>query len=55
MFGVAFYRDCAELLVSLHSTAAESKLRAVYKKFSNEKRSAVALVSPAKSLSSESP
>ncbi|KAF3453137.1 hypothetical protein FNV43_RR03572 [Rhamnella rubrinervis] len=47
--------DCAELLASLHSTAAESKLRAVYKKFSSEKRSAVALVSPAKRLSSESP
>ncbi|KAF3455262.1 hypothetical protein FNV43_RR05710 [Rhamnella rubrinervis] len=42
--------DCAELLASLHSTAAESKLRAVYKKFSSEKRSAVALVSPAKSF-----
>ncbi|KAH7541986.1 hypothetical protein FEM48_Zijuj02G0025400 [Ziziphus jujuba var. spinosa] len=46
--------DCAELLVSLHSTAAESRLRAVYKKFSSEDRNAVALLLPASSLLSES-
>ncbi|KAL5580298.1 hypothetical protein UlMin_012740 [Ulmus minor] len=47
--------DCANLLVGFHSAAAESKLRAVYKKFSNIERGAVALHSPAKSLSVNSP
>ncbi|XP_022730790.1 G2/mitotic-specific cyclin S13-7-like isoform X2 [Durio zibethinus] len=42
--------NCAKLLVKLHSKAAESKLKAVYRKFSSPDRSAVALLSPAKSL-----
>ncbi|KAB2615284.1 G2/mitotic-specific cyclin S13-7 [Pyrus ussuriensis x Pyrus communis] len=40
-------KDCAKVLVTLHSAAAESKLKAVYKKFCSPKRSAVALLSPA--------
>ncbi|XP_050236720.1 G2/mitotic-specific cyclin S13-7-like [Mercurialis annua] len=44
-------RDCAKLLVKFHSAAAESKLKAVHKKFSSEKRGAVALLSPAKCFS----
>ncbi|KAE8037334.1 hypothetical protein FH972_009928 [Carpinus fangiana] len=47
-------KDCAELLVSLHSAAAESKLKAVYRKFSCSDRGTVALLTPAKSLSSKS-
>ncbi|GLT58722.1 hypothetical protein SLA2020_315920 [Shorea laevis] len=42
--------DCAKLLVKFHSTAAEGKLKAVYRKFSGANHSAVALLSPAKSL-----
>ncbi|KAK7276640.1 hypothetical protein RIF29_17783 [Crotalaria pallida] len=44
-------RDCAKIMVNLHSAAPESKLRGVYKKFSSSERSAVALVTPAKNLS----
>jgi hypothetical protein len=47
-------RDCAGLLVSLHSAAAEGKLKAVHRKFSSSDRGAVALLTPAKSLSSKS-
>ncbi|XP_059430008.1 G2/mitotic-specific cyclin S13-7-like [Corylus avellana] len=47
-------KECAELLVSLHSAAAESKLKAVYRKFSSSDRATVALLTPAKSLSSKS-
>ncbi|KAG2670949.1 hypothetical protein I3760_14G110400 [Carya illinoinensis] len=47
-------KDCAELLVSLHSAAAESKLKAVYRKFSCSERGAVALQIPAKGLPSKS-
>ncbi|KAJ6984896.1 hypothetical protein NC653_023014 [Populus alba x Populus x berolinensis] len=47
--------DCAKLLVHFHTAAAESKLKAVYKKFSSADRGAVALLTPARSLSSESP
>lgn len=43
-------RDCAKLLVQCHSAAAESKLKAVYKKFSSEDYGAVALLTPARSL-----
>ncbi|GAB4850546.1 G2/mitotic-specific cyclin S13-6, variant 2 [Ancistrocladus abbreviatus] len=43
-------KDCAKLLVGLHSMAPESKLKAVYKKFSKPDFGAVALRSPAKSL-----
>ncbi|XWS52650.1 hypothetical protein CRYUN_Cryun11dG0089100 [Craigia yunnanensis] len=42
--------NCAKLLVKFHSTAAESKLKAIHRKFSSPDRSAVALLSPAKSL-----
>lgn len=47
-------KDCAGLLVSLHSAAAEGKLKAVHRKFSSSDRGAVALLTPAKSLSSKS-
>uniref|UniRef100_A0A2N9H954 B-like cyclin n=1 Tax=Fagus sylvatica TaxID=28930 RepID=A0A2N9H954_FAGSY len=40
--------DCAKLLVSCHSAAAESKLKVIYRKFSNPERGAVALFTPAK-------
>ncbi|KAL5764476.1 hypothetical protein ACOSQ2_017070 [Xanthoceras sorbifolium] len=43
-------RDCAKLLVKYHSAAAESKLKAVYRKFSSPDRSGVALLTPAKTL-----
>ncbi|KAL9458541.1 hypothetical protein AB3S75_007414 [Citrus x aurantiifolia] len=43
-------RNCAKLLVKFHSAAAESKLKAVYKKFSSLDCGAVALLKPAKSL-----
>ncbi|XP_042493345.1 G2/mitotic-specific cyclin S13-7-like isoform X2 [Macadamia integrifolia] len=42
--------DCAKLLVSFHSSAAESKLKGVYKKYSSPERRAVALLPPAKNL-----
>lgn len=42
--------DCAKLLSGFHSAAAESKLKAVYRKFSKPERGAVALVTPAKSI-----
>jgi hypothetical protein len=47
-------RDCAKLMVSFHSEAPESKLRAIYKKFCSTDRCAVALRTPAKNLSAES-
>ncbi|GAU21666.1 hypothetical protein TSUD_251500 [Trifolium subterraneum] len=43
-------RDCAKLMVSFHSEAPESKLRAIYKKFCSTDRCAVALRTPAKNL-----
>ncbi|XP_062082335.1 G2/mitotic-specific cyclin S13-7 [Humulus lupulus] len=46
--------DCAKLLVGFHSGAAESKLKAVFKKYSSTKSGAVALHSPAKGLLAES-
>ncbi|XP_043690912.1 G2/mitotic-specific cyclin S13-7-like isoform X1 [Telopea speciosissima] len=42
--------DCAKLLVSFHTRAAESKLKVVYRKYSNPQRGAVALLPPAKFL-----
>ncbi|XP_027938889.1 G2/mitotic-specific cyclin S13-7 [Vigna unguiculata] len=45
-------RDCAKILVNLHATAAESKLRAVYKKYSSSDCCCVALRSPAKNMTS---
>lgn len=43
-------KECARLLVSFHMAAPESRLRAVYKKFSKPVNGIVALRSPAKSL-----
>ncbi|CAN8237160.1 unnamed protein product [Cochlearia groenlandica] len=42
--------DCSKLLAFLHSRCGESRLRAVYKKYSKAENGGVALVSPAKSL-----
>ncbi|XP_059295858.1 G2/mitotic-specific cyclin S13-7-like isoform X1 [Lycium ferocissimum] len=42
--------ECAKLLVSYHSEAANHKLKVIYKKYSSSERGAVALLSPAKSL-----
>ncbi|CAN4118379.1 unnamed protein product [Withania somnifera] len=42
--------ECAKLLVSYHSEAANHKLNVIYKKYSNSERGAVALLPPAKSL-----
>ncbi|KQK10215.1 cyclin-B1-1 [Brachypodium distachyon] len=39
--------DCAKILVTAHATAPESKLRVVYKKYSNEKLGEVSLRPPA--------
>ncbi|XP_010543801.1 PREDICTED: cyclin-B1-3 isoform X1 [Tarenaya hassleriana] len=46
--------DCSKLLTFIHSKAEESKLRAVWKKYSRSERGAVALVAPANSLLSGS-
>lgn len=43
-------KECAKLLVYLHSKAGESKLQAVHRKYSNSQRGRVALLTPAKSL-----
>ncbi|KAL7084685.1 hypothetical protein ACP275_14G236900 [Erythranthe tilingii] len=42
--------ECSKLLVSFHSGAAENKLKAVCRKYSNPERNAVALFPPAKIL-----
>uniref|UniRef100_A0A2N9F4D0 B-like cyclin n=1 Tax=Fagus sylvatica TaxID=28930 RepID=A0A2N9F4D0_FAGSY len=42
--------DCAKLLVSFQAMAGKSKLQAVYRKYSNPERGAVALLPPAKAL-----
>ncbi|KAI5673526.1 hypothetical protein M9H77_13890 [Catharanthus roseus] len=42
--------DCAKLLVSFHSGAAENKLKGVYRKYSNPERGSVALFPPARTL-----
>ncbi|KAM1276285.1 hypothetical protein ACFX13_029527 [Malus domestica] len=47
-------RDCAKLLVGLHSNAAGSKFQAVFRKFSMPEYGAVALFVPAKSFHSSS-
>ncbi|KAJ4951272.1 hypothetical protein NE237_028104 [Protea cynaroides] len=47
--------DCAKLLVSFHSLAAESKLKGVYKKYSSPERSAVAMLPPSKNLLDQFP
>ncbi|XP_028805321.1 G2/mitotic-specific cyclin S13-7 [Neltuma alba] len=43
-------RECAKLMVSFHSLAGESKLKAVFKKFCNPDRCSVALIPPGKLL-----
>ncbi|XP_022853898.1 G2/mitotic-specific cyclin S13-7-like isoform X2 [Olea europaea var. sylvestris] len=42
--------NCAKLLVSFHSVAAEHNLKTIYRKYSSEERGAVALLPPAKFL-----
>ncbi|XP_052173434.1 G2/mitotic-specific cyclin S13-7-like isoform X2 [Diospyros lotus] len=42
--------DCAKLLVGFHSGAAESKLKAIYRKYSKPEKGSVALLPPAKAL-----
>ncbi|KAL1822233.1 hypothetical protein DCAR_0310321 [Daucus carota subsp. sativus] len=42
--------ECAKALVRFHSCAAENKLKAIHKKYSNAERGAVALLPPAKAL-----
>lgn len=49
-FCCLFCRDAAQILVKFHSVAHESKLRVVYKKYSNEELGAVALHPPATRL-----
>nr|XP_043627564.1 G2/mitotic-specific cyclin S13-7-like isoform X2 [Erigeron canadensis] len=46
-------KDCAKSLVSLHACASENKLKAVYRKFVNTDKGAVALFPPAKNLVAE--
>ncbi|XP_038900955.1 G2/mitotic-specific cyclin S13-7 isoform X3 [Benincasa hispida] len=43
-------KECAELLVNLHRGALDSKLKAVYRKYTSPDRRAVSLLPPAKSL-----
>lgn len=43
-------RECVKLLVGFQTEAAETKLRAVYRKFSSPDRGSVSLFPPAKSL-----
>ncbi|KAI3700488.1 hypothetical protein L2E82_45118 [Cichorium intybus] len=43
-------RDCAKSLVSFHACASETKLKAVYRKYVNPEKGAVALFPPARSL-----
>ncbi|XP_068658735.1 G2/mitotic-specific cyclin S13-7-like isoform X2 [Aristolochia californica] len=45
--------DCVKALINSHSMAAESKLKAVYKKYSSPDRNAVALLPPATKFSEE--
>nr|CAA99990.1 mitotic cyclin [Sesbania rostrata] len=45
--------DCARLLVSLHSTVGNGKLKVVYRKYSDPERGSVAVLPPAKNLLSE--
>ncbi|KAI4348577.1 hypothetical protein L6164_009286 [Bauhinia variegata] len=42
--------DCARLLVGFHSMAGNGKLQVVYRKYSDPKRGAVALLPPARNL-----
>ncbi|KAI4304768.1 hypothetical protein MLD38_040239 [Melastoma candidum] len=47
--------DCAKILISFHSGAQDSKLKAVYRKYSCPDRGAVALLPPARTLSEADP
>ncbi|CAL0322910.1 unnamed protein product [Lupinus luteus] len=47
-------RDCAKLLVSLHSTIGGEKLKVVHRKYSDPQKGAVAVLPPAKYLMPES-
>ncbi|KAJ9180954.1 hypothetical protein P3X46_009135 [Hevea brasiliensis] len=49
-FSESQLKDCAGLLVYLHSKAAENKLQTVHKKYSHPQRGAVAMLPAAKSL-----
>ncbi|XP_058088634.1 NADP-dependent alkenal double bond reductase P2-like isoform X2 [Magnolia sinica] len=51
---VALKRDCTKLLVNFHSSAADSKLKAVHRKYSNPLRGAVALLPPSSKFLKES-
>lgn len=46
-------RDCAKTLVNFHACASETKLKAVYRKYVNPEKGAVALFPPARSLVAE--
>ncbi|KAJ0775586.1 putative cyclin domain-containing protein [Helianthus annuus] len=46
-------RECAKMLVSFHAGANEANLKAVYRKYVNPERGAVALFPPARSLLAE--
>ncbi|XP_058107392.1 G2/mitotic-specific cyclin S13-7-like [Magnolia sinica] len=46
--------DCTKLLVNFHSSAADGKLKAVHRKYSNPLRGAVALLPPSSKFSEES-
>ncbi|KAL4567537.1 hypothetical protein LXL04_023124 [Taraxacum kok-saghyz] len=46
-------RECAKSLVGFHACASETKLKAVYRKYVNPERGAVALFPPARSLVAE--
>lgn len=43
-------RECATMMVSFHFGAAENKLKAIYKKYLNPERGAVALTPPTPAL-----
>lgn len=43
-------RECAKILATFHACASETKLKAVYRKYVNPEKGAVALFPPAKSL-----
>ncbi|KAK9068137.1 hypothetical protein SSX86_012248 [Deinandra increscens subsp. villosa] len=46
-------RDCAKTLVTFHDCASETKLKAVYRKYVNPEKGAVALFPPARNLVAE--
>ncbi|MFS7893716.1 putative cyclin domain, glycosyl hydrolase family 100, Cyclin-like superfamily [Helianthus anomalus] len=46
-------RDCAKTLVTFHDCASETKLKAVYRKYANPEKGAVALFPPARDLTAE--